>query len=138
MSIDLASHESPVTSSNQLKISQQEFDYLQSFLDLGDRGGYYMALYNMTGNEQCIEQAQIATFSEGSGGVAYGANVLLQLHLAEGEYPGIYFLSQEVAEYKLDAGALVPLVISPKVVRIEKKENSASGLVTHSAALFLR
>jgi len=101
MSIDLTSPDSPVTASGALKLNDAEVTYLQSFLERGDRGGYYMALYNMTGNAQCIEQAQISTFSEGAGGVAYVANYLLQAELAQGEYPGIYFLSQEVARYSL-------------------------------------
>lgn len=108
MPIDLTSPESLVTSSGALKLNDAEVAYLQSFLDRGDRGGYYMALYNMTGNAQCIEQAQISTFSEGAGGVAYVANYLLQTSLAPGEYPGIYFLSQEVAKFSLLHGAHLP------------------------------
>lgn len=101
MPIDLTNADSKVTLQGELKIDPKELEYLQSFLDRGDRGGYYMALYNMTGNTQCIEQAQISTFSEGAGGVAYVANYLLQTSLAQGEYPGIYFLSQAVAQFSL-------------------------------------
>ena len=94
---------SPVTSSSQLKLSQAELEYLDSFLSRNDRGGYYMALYQMTGNSQCLEQAQIATFSEGTGGTAWLANFLLQNALAENRYPGVYFLSQEVARESFNA-----------------------------------
>src|SRR5690606_24901469 len=103
MPIDLTSADSKVTLHGELKFAPEELDYLQSFLGRRDRGGYYMALYNMTGNAHCIEQAQISTFSEGAGGVAYVANYLLQTSLAQGEYPGIYFLSQEVAKFSLQA-----------------------------------
>jgi Ca2+-binding RTX toxin-like protein len=114
MSVDLTKYESPITPAGELKLTDQEIAYLQSFLDRGDRGGYYMALYNMTGNTQCIEQAQIATFSEGSGGVAYVANYLLQEHLVQG-YPGIYFLSQEVAKASLQA------------IRDKREDNRTNG-----------
>ncbi|MDP2015592.1 calcium-binding protein [Hydrogenophaga sp.] len=123
MSIDVTHFESPVTATGQLKITEQEVAYLRSFLDRGDRGGYYMALYNMTGNEQCIEQAQISTFSEGSGGVAYVANYLLQTSLAQGEYPGIYFLSQEVARWSLRA-------IERKLRDNEVNTNQNTGYIT--------
>jgi hypothetical protein len=49
---------SPVTQSGLFKFTEPELLYLQSYLECGDRGGYYMALYNMTGNPQCLEQAQ--------------------------------------------------------------------------------
>jgi len=83
--------------SGLLKVTQQELDYLDNFLRRGDRGGYYMALYNMTGVTQALEQAQIATFSEGTGGVAFVANFLLQNGLAD-DYAGVYYLSQAVAD----------------------------------------
>ena len=37
-----------VTDAGQLKLTSEEVVYLQSFLTARDRGGYYMALYNMT------------------------------------------------------------------------------------------
>lgn len=99
------------TSAGMLKITDAEIQYLQGFIDRLDRGGYYMALYNMTGNVQALEQAQISTFSEGLGGTAFVANTLLQQFLPQGEYPGIYYMSQKVAnesllfiQDKLDAG----------------------------------
>ena len=103
MPIDLTIKASPITPDGELKFTDQEVAYLHSYLDRGDRGGYYMALYNLTGSIQCIEQAQISTFSEGSGGVAYAANFMLQKYLPAGYYPGIYLLSEKVAEYSLRA-----------------------------------
>lgn len=32
-------------------LTQQELDYLDSFLDAGDRGGFYIAYYNITASE---------------------------------------------------------------------------------------
>jgi hypothetical protein len=60
----IVDYKSAITDSSLLKITQKELDYLESYLDRNDRGGYYMALYNMTGNKQALEQAQIATFRE--------------------------------------------------------------------------
>jgi hypothetical protein len=41
-----------VTSTGLLKLTQVEVNYLQSFITANDRGGYYLALYNMTGVTQ--------------------------------------------------------------------------------------
>lgn len=95
---------SPLTMDGLLKFSAKELEYLNKFLEVGDRGGYYVAMYELTGNEQCIVQAQVSTFSEGTGGAAWAANAMLQLipHplLAEPKrpYPGVYYLSQKVAQ----------------------------------------
>ncbi|BAY73408.1 hypothetical protein NIES23_62360 (plasmid) [Trichormus variabilis NIES-23] len=107
-----------VTTSGDLKITQAELDYLWSFLDRGDRGGYYVALYNMTGNDQALEQAQIATFSEGIGAGAFLANFWLQWYLPRGEYPGIYYLSQAVAEQSYF-----------RILDKLKKDNSNTGYI---------
>lgn len=64
-----------VTSNGLLKLTQVEINYLQSFLDANDRGGYYLALYNMTGVTQVLVQGEISTFSGAAGGAAYIANI---------------------------------------------------------------
>ena len=79
-----------------LVMDQRELDYLSNFLEAGDRGGFYLGYYNMTGSEQAFEQAQVSTFSEYKGGIAYSSNALLQG--AFSHYQGIYFISQQVAE----------------------------------------
>jgi hypothetical protein len=66
-----------VTSTGLLKLSDVEIRYLQSFLDANDRGGYYLALYNMTGVTQVLVQGEISTFSGVAGGAAYVANMLM-------------------------------------------------------------
>lgn len=60
---------SNITTSGQLKLTQNETDYLQQFLKANDRGGYYLALYNMTGVTQVLVQGEISTFSESGGGL---------------------------------------------------------------------
>lgn len=40
------------------KLTAQELAFLESFLNAGDRGGFYMAYYNITSNEgEASEQA---------------------------------------------------------------------------------
>lgn len=53
-----------VTPSGQMKLTTEESIYLQSFLDARDRGGYYMALYNITKNEATFTEAQVSMFSQ--------------------------------------------------------------------------
>jgi hypothetical protein len=91
-----------VTEDNKVQLTKAETDYLQSFLSAGDRGGFYLAYYNMTGSAQALEQGEITTFSGEVGGTAYAANLMLQTYFApESKYAGIYYLSQRVANNAL-------------------------------------
>lgn len=54
----------------ELKLTQLEIDYLNSFLSARDRGGYYTANYNLTGSEGSLLEGRISTFSGGVDGVA--------------------------------------------------------------------
>jgi hypothetical protein len=100
MSINLSE---PVTTDGALKLTQAEYDYLNSFLAVKDRGGYYLALYNMTGSQEALLQAQITTFSEGAGGAAYVANTFLKSTYSDRYTKEIYDISQLVAQSSLDA-----------------------------------
>lgn len=89
------------------QLTSGEIAYLQSFLDAGDRPGYYLAYYSMVssdksylsasdvGKDEASLQAKISSFSDPAGAAAYYSNRLLQEH--DPSYPGIYFLSQAVA-----------------------------------------
>jgi Ca2+-binding RTX toxin-like protein len=80
----------------------------------------------MTGSTQALEQGQIATFSEGIGGVAYFANYWLQQSFRDQGYPGIYYLSQQVAVSSLDA-------IREKLGGTEQRtHNSNTGHITNA------
>jgi len=68
---------SNITTSGQLKLTDNEINYLRQFLEANDRGGYYLALYNMTGVTQVLVQGEISTFSESGGGAAYVSNMLM-------------------------------------------------------------
>ena len=92
-----------VTDDGKLKLTQKELVYLKAFLDAGDRGGFYMAYYNMTGDDGIIVPGQVSTFSSNIGGTAYLANALLHEAFrdnepGDGQYLGIYALSHRVAD----------------------------------------
>ena len=87
---------------NRVQITETELDYLESFLEAGDRVGFYVAYYNMTGSAGALLQARVSSFSDVTGGVAFASNFLLQEEFraapeGEGQYKGIYALSQDVA-----------------------------------------
>jgi len=92
ISLDLSN---PVTTAGTLKLTQAEYDYLYSFLAANDRGGYYLTLYNMTGSQEALLQAEISTFSAGAGGAAWLANYLIKR-----DHPTTYTL--EVHEFSLE------------------------------------
>ena len=69
-------------------------------LEAHDRGGFYTLWYKVTGSAQALQQAQISTFSAYTGGIALAANFIIQGELPS--YPGIYSLSQQVAQSAFD------------------------------------
>ena len=94
-------------------LTEVEIAYLKSFLDAGDRGGFYMAYYSLVGADDPLMesgigsdvgkleaslQTKIATFSGQIGATAYLANRLLEEATNTSIYPGIYYISQEVAK----------------------------------------
>jgi Ca2+-binding RTX toxin-like protein len=92
-----------------IRLTQAEKDYLQSFLDSGDRPGFYMAYYSMVssdtstmlvpsdvGKDEASLQSKISSFSGLTGAAAYLSNRLVEE--ADPAYPGIYDLSQKVAQ----------------------------------------
>ena len=86
----------------EIPLTQSEQDYLEAFLNAGDRLGFYLAYHQLTGNQQALIHARVSSFSEQIGGTAYAANFLLQQLYGdetpgEGGYHGIYHLSQVVA-----------------------------------------
>src|SRR5690242_13621626 len=92
-----------------VKLSQQELDALTAVLSAGDRGSFYLTYAAMTDSNEAVLQAKISTFSGLVGGAAFAANRFLQDEygvdgtVSDGKYPGIYFLSQQVALSGLDA-----------------------------------
>jgi Ca2+-binding RTX toxin-like protein len=98
-----------VSHNSIVPLTQQELDALNDMLSSGDRAGFYLTYYAMTGSHEALLQAKIATFSGDVGGEAFAANALLQEAYgqdgteARGAYPGIYYLSQQVARAAYNA-----------------------------------
>lgn len=91
-------------------LTGQELSALSDMLSSGDRAGFYLTYYAMTGSQEALLQSKISTFSGEVGGEAFAANALLQYQYGEdgtepqrGTYPGIYYLSQLVARSAFDA-----------------------------------
>jgi len=95
----------PVTTDGVLKLTQAEADYLNSFLTANDRGGYYLTLYNMTGSQEALLQAEIATFSAGAGGAALIANYLIKRDYSTTYTLSVHEFSLEIAKNSLEAMA---------------------------------
>lgn len=91
-----------ITSNDLVALTQTEVDKLKEILDTGDRGGFYMTYYAMTGSDEAELQSRIATFSGPVGHAAFAANRLLQEAFGPGTgqtpvYAGIYNISQKIA-----------------------------------------
>jgi hypothetical protein len=61
----------------RLRLGETELDYLQQFLDAGDRGGFYLAYYSIVGglgpefgSGEMALQTRVATFSGRFGATA--------------------------------------------------------------------
>lgn len=97
------------TAQARMVLTQEESEILTKLVNSGDRAGFYMAYYAMTGNAEAALQAKISTFSESEGGFAYAANWFLARTfganglITPATYPGIYYLSQQVAASALSA-----------------------------------
>jgi hypothetical protein len=76
-----------LNSNGLLVIDQREVDYLSDFLAAGDRAGFYIGYYNMSGSEQAFEQSQVATLSEAKGAITISANRFLQDTFGPAGYP---------------------------------------------------
>jgi len=91
-------------SDTTLALTDPELSVLNQLVASGDRAGFYMAYYAMTGSQEAALQAKISTFSDNVGGYAFVANRLEQILFGQGgfnqffDYPGIYFLSQQIAQ----------------------------------------
>src|SRR5215470_2158183 len=100
----------PTTSDDgRIVLTAEEIAALRKMLDAGDRSGFYLAYYGMTGNSEALLTAKISSFSGNVGGVAFASNWLLQDQYrgagpaGSSPYAGIYFLSQKVAVASFDA-----------------------------------
>src|SRR5947209_3804154 len=90
-------------------LTQQELNALNAVLSAGDRAGFYILYNAMTDSAEALLQSKVATFSGLVGGAAFAANRFLQDEygvtgtVQSGVYPGIYYLSQQVAQSAYNA-----------------------------------
>ncbi len=126
-----------ILNKNRMALTQAEVDILDGLVKAGDRAGFYVAYYGMTGNTEALLTARISTFSGLTGGTAYAANWLLNdkyknappTDTADARYKGIYFLSQEVARQSLRA---IQDDLRSGVLRPETYDNTPDGLVNEN------
>ena len=58
------------------QITQAHIDELESLLLNGDRGGFYLRYYELSGSQQALLQAHISTYSGFAGGAALFGNAI--------------------------------------------------------------
>jgi hypothetical protein len=98
-----------IVAGSTVALTATELDALDAMVKHGDRAGYDVTYFAMTGNDATAGEAQVATFSERPGSIAFGANRLMQeafgnvAQPSQATYRGIYYLSEEVAVHGLDA-----------------------------------
>jgi hypothetical protein len=95
-----------VAPNGESALTAQEVGVMEALVNAHDRAGFYTVYNAMMDSGEAMRQSRIASFSGFVGGVAYGANRLMQVIYGPGtgsdpEYSGIYFLSQKVAESAL-------------------------------------
>lgn len=61
------------------QITQLHLDDLLNYINSGDRGGFYLKLYELTGEKQVLIQASITTYSGVWGGMAITGNFFAKL-----------------------------------------------------------
>jgi hypothetical protein len=77
-----------IVDNQRLALTSSEVQILENLAKAGDRAGFYIAYYGMTGNKEALLTASIATFSGYVGGTAYAANWLLNDRYGVDRQPG--------------------------------------------------
>lgn len=92
-----------IVNASTAALTDIELAALEAMVKHGDRAGYDVTYFAMTGNDATAGEAQVATFSERPGSIAFGANRLMQeafkdvAQAGNEKYKGIWYLSEEVA-----------------------------------------
>ncbi len=79
------------------RLTEADLARLKALLDAHDRGGFYVEYWRLTGSEEGLLQANVATFSGYIGGIALSVNIDLQNDL-KARYKGLFEISQDVAK----------------------------------------
>src|SRR5882757_361490 len=69
-----------------MSITVNDLTQLQARIDAGDRAGFYILYYNLTGSEQALVQAQVSSYSGFYGQVAFFSNAAAKTYLGN-QYP---------------------------------------------------
>jgi hypothetical protein len=64
-----------------MSITQSDLSQLQARIDAGDRAGFYILYYNLTGSEQALVQAQVSSYSGMYGQLAFFSNAAAKTYL---------------------------------------------------------
>ncbi len=78
-------------------LTAEDVNALQRTFNQRGRTAFYLHYYELTGNDQVLEQAKISTFSETLGGTAKVANERLVSQLEHYPKEGVIAFSQEIA-----------------------------------------
>jgi hypothetical protein len=106
----LSNIDNRITNDGQARLSDSEYSFLNDLVVAGDRGGFHYLYSELANNEDARTTAKISTFSDYVGGSAFAANWFLQAAY-QGTYPGIYNISQQIAEdllQRIDSGHNAP------------------------------
>lgn len=85
------------------QITQEHIDELSDYIAAGDRGGFYLRLYQLTGEKQVLIQASITTYSGVWGGMAVTGNYLAKLSAPENYQLTLDQFSMDIIEGTLRA-----------------------------------
>jgi Ca2+-binding RTX toxin-like protein len=95
-----------ISNSGNVSLTSKELNILDALLKAGDRGAFHYVYSELADNGDARLTAKISTFSDTVGGIAFASNWWLQQRFGQNApvfsvataYPGIYYLSQQVAE----------------------------------------
>jgi Ca2+-binding RTX toxin-like protein len=91
------------------EISNQQYDTLRTLLKVNeDRVGFYVKLYEFTGNKTALLMAQISSSSGFIGGAAWATNRVYDLVVPNYPAKGVEVFSKEIADSDFDAFKSTP------------------------------
>src|SRR4030081_3048325 len=64
-----------------MSITQNDLSQLRARIDAGDRAGFYILYYSLTGSEQALVQAQVSSYSGVYGQLAFFSNAAAKTYL---------------------------------------------------------
>lgn len=80
------------------QITLADYDILKTILESGDRGGFYLKYYELTGSRMALIQAHITTYSGFFGGSAIFGNAIAKYSNAENYPETLDMFSRQIAD----------------------------------------